>query len=220
MKVSIGFDGWLLLIGIVLSHNRISGIICIVCALVHELGHLVAARFLKIKIKELKLGFGGARIYPEEELLSYKKEFFLCIWGPVFNILFAFLSLIVLFFIYREESPSADDLITQIFMLLSGEDMSAGAVMCLSVVVSLMQAIVNLLPVESFDGGRMMVALFSSLGNADAGYRAEKCATVLSAVCLWLVSVYMLLRFGTGVGIFVFAGCIFARMISKKGNKY
>ena len=213
MKISIGFDGWLLLLETLWFNNTAAGFICVICAFVHELGHLCSARVMKIKIRELKLGFAGAKIYPSDGVISYKKEFFLCVWGPVFNILFSVICLIALYFLCKEDPPTLDEAAAGVFSLLDGSGWGIVPALFLAVVVSVLQAAVNLLPVEGLDGGRMLVCLLSQAGNASLAYRAERIVTFASSLCLWLFSTYMLLVTGSGLGIFISAICIFAKLL-------
>ena len=218
VKIDVGIDGWLLLIGIFLSENRAAGLICLICALIHELGHIFAAKLLKIKLKKLTLGFAGARIYPDDEGMSYKKEFFLCAGGPIANLCFAVIAITVALAYQKSTLLSADEVMTQALLILDGQGGEFISVLYLCAVVSLLQAAVNLLFVDGLDGGRMLVALISQFGSAQTAYRAEKICTAFSAVCLWLVSVYLLLRTGSGIGIFVSAGCMFVKMCDQDRN--
>lgn len=212
MEIRVGFDGWILLIGIFLSENRGAGLICLLCAFVHELGHIFAARLMKIKLKRLTLGFAGARIYPEDEGMSYKKEFFLCAGGPIASLCFCALTL-TLAIVYQKNALSpTHDTLAQVFLLLNGQGGNILSALYLCATVSLIQAAVNLLFVDGLDGGRMLVSLISQFGSAQTAYRAEKICTIFSAICLWLASVYLLLRTGSGIGILVSAGCMFVKM--------
>ena len=215
VKISIGVDGLLALCGVLLSNNRGACIVCGACALVHELGHICAAKAMGIRLLELRLGFAGARIYPEREGMSYKKEFFLCAWGPVFNLISAVAAVIILCFICKKNAIANDEMIVDAISFLDGSgEFGLIPALYLFISVSLLQALLNLLPVESLDGGRMMVSLISRLGNLDTAVRAQTVSTALAAVFLWTLSVYILLRTGNGIGILVSASCMFARILS------
>lgn len=220
MKIDVGIDGWLLLVGIILSENRAAGLICLICATVHELGHIFAARLMKIKLKRLTLGFAGARIYPDDEGMSYKKEFFLCAGGPIANLCFAAIVITVAFFYRKSSLLSTEAIMTQALLILDGQSGEFISALCLCATVSMLQAAVNLLFVDGLDGGRMLVALISHFGSAQAAYRAEKICTAFSAVCLWLASVYLLLRTGSGIGIFISAGCMFVKMCNSTTSPF
>lgn len=212
MKISIGIDGALLIVGVLMSGNTAAGLLCLICAAVHELGHICAAKIMGIKLRELKLGFAGARIYPQDESMSYKKEFFLCAGGPLFSIIFSFAMLAVLL-ILHVIGDMPDGVLEKAFGILNGDNADIVPAMCLAAVISLLQAAVNLLPVEGLDGGRMTVALMSHFGSVTSAGRAEKSATVLASVILWLLSVYLLIRTGNGIGLFVSSVCMFVKMV-------
>ncbi|MBQ4091308.1 MAG: hypothetical protein IJC64_03215, partial [Clostridia bacterium] len=55
------------------------------CALLHEFGHLIAARARGIEIEEIRIDFFGARICTGEGAGSYADEFILCAAGPAVN---------------------------------------------------------------------------------------------------------------------------------------
>ena len=61
----------------------------LVAVLIHEGGHLIAARCLGIPIAALHLSLPGARLVPANPLLSYRDEWLLCAAGPAANLLTA-----------------------------------------------------------------------------------------------------------------------------------
>ena len=205
MKITVGADGWAMLFFMLLLEGN-AGIICLLCAAFHELGHIFLARGLDIKLREMRLGFGGARIYTEGESLPYKKEFWLCAGGPIASLLLCVICSAALAIICQGSIEEMESL-----LLESG--VSNGLFLCAC--ISLSQAIVNLMPVASLDGGRMIVALFSRFGNMSIARAAETVSTVIAALVLWLAAVYLLLRTGNGIGIFVTAGCICARLMQR-----
>ena len=208
MKITVGADGWMMLFFMLLLEGN-AGIICLLCAAFHELGHIAFARGLDIKLREMRLGFGGARIYTESECLPYKKEFWLCAGGPIASLLLCIICSSALAIICQENIEDMETL-----LLESG--VSNGLFLCAC--ISLSQAIVNLMPVASLDGGRMIVAVFSRYGNIGIARAAETVSTVIAALVLWLTSVYLLLRTGNGIGIFVTSGCICVRLMQR--SKY
>ncbi len=220
VKIDVGIDGWLLLIGIFLSENRAAGLICLICATAHELGHIFAAKLLKIRLRRLTLGFAGARIYPDDEGMSYKKEFFLCAGGPMANLCFTAIVITIALMYQKNTQLSVETVMTQALLILDGQSGEFVSALYLCATVSLLQAAVNLLFVDGLDGGRMLVSLISQFGSAQTAHRAEKICTAFSAVCLWLVSVYLLLRTGSGIGILVSAGCMFVKMCNSTTSPF
>ena len=209
MKIRIGTDGLAMLCAVLLCEQRATGAILLCAATVHELGHLVAAKILGVRLRELRLGFAGARLYPEGDFIPYKKEIILALAGP----LSSFISSLLAFLIAVSHPSGEVSISEEIYGLLNGQSASATAYVMLFCIASLLQGILNLLPIESLDGGRALSAAVSLKFSEHAASVMRRVLTALSAVCLWLFSVYLLLRTGSGIGIFFSAICIFARFI-------
>ena len=76
-----------LLLGAVLFFDNSRGFLATTLAmLLHELGHILAARMLHIKIKRLSFDVFGAKI-TTNGVYSYGKEAWLALGGPVFSLL-------------------------------------------------------------------------------------------------------------------------------------
>lgn len=78
---------------------------------------------------------------------------------------------------------------------------------------SLVFACLNLLPVGSFDGGRMLYCLAAQAGSFALAERVLFIGTLLSVTLLWLLSVCCLIRFGFSLSLFVFAASIFVKVL-------
>ena len=105
-------------------------------AVIHECGHLFAARLLKIELRSLDIGPLGATIRTRGSLISYGCEWLLCAAGPAANL----------------ASGAAA------YMIFHGSKrFTPGGTAFGFCSVSLMLALLNLLPVEGFDGGRMLL---------------------------------------------------------------
>lgn len=219
MKISIGPDGFLAVCGVLFSNNSKAGFICLLCAMIHELGHICAAKFMSIRLREIRLGFAGARIYPADENMPYKKEFFLCACGPIFNLISALAAAVALTFLSKGESIPTSLAISDAISILDGSGEGIISALYLFISVSLLQAFLNLLPVESLDGGRMMVSAISQFGDVHTAQRAQTVSTALAAVTLWTLSVYILLRTGNGIGVLVSAACMFSKILSRELTK-
>ncbi|MBR5124673.1 MAG: hypothetical protein IKU90_06025 [Clostridia bacterium] len=164
-------------------------VMVVVAALLHELGHAVAAWGLGAPIRSLRLDLFGARM-ELGGMLSYGQEWMIAMGGPLVNLLSAVLVL-----------PHC---------LRAGFDGSGGIFLAASAVLGG----VNLLPVQSLDGGRMLHALLSLLGGARAGDMALRLTTGLFLGGLWLLSVYALLRVGQMLTLFTFSLCLLFRLVS------
>ena len=178
----------------------------IISATLHECGHLLAAKLMKIKITEIKFEFSGVRICTDERLLSYKSEFLLAAAGPFAS--FICVTLSIAYLSHFGIGIKTASLLTEAF-LFNGEYTNVGAVGVFAV-SALLQGGINLLPVSTFDGGRMLYCIIAMIFSE----RAAQCfLDVFSSMCaliLWIVALYLLIRIGSGLGIYVFATCLFA----------
>ena len=186
LKIKIGFFAILLFLSLLLSHTLFS-IASLLAALLHELGHLLAARICGIRMKEFSLGLFGAGLTPNGELYSYFDEIILCLGGPLSNFFFGSLCLIFL------RSSSSPFLLSFVFS-------------------SFAYGILNLLPIKGFDGGRMLRAFLLFFLPLDL---TEKIFSFLSFLCvfsLWSLSVYLLFRSASSLSLFIFSLSLFARI--------
>ncbi len=160
-------------------------------ALVHETGHLIAAKAMKIPVIALEIGKTGASIKICSSLISFGKEFCLCAAGPATNLVTGWAS-------------------RRIFSYPFFEWFFA---------VSVMLAAINLLPIDGFDGGRMLACLASWLFGVRAAHIATSFCSLCSLILLWIVSVYLLLRYGTSLSLFVFTLSVFYRVFIDERGK-
>ena len=193
MKIKVGFFAILLFASILITSPLFS-VASLTAAILHELGHLLAAFLLHIPMKEFSVGLFGFGLTPKNTLFSYSDEIFLCAAGPLTNLLFAFLLLPIL------KNLSSPFLLSFIF-------------------ASFAFAFLNLLPIKSFDGGRIVRALLLLRLPLSV---AEKILSVLSFLfifSLWSISVYLLLRIVSSLSLFVFSISMFVRIFLSEEQK-
>lgn len=218
-KVKLGISAMLMLVAMLLSDRTEIFVLYALSAALHECGHLLAARILGIKIREVRFDFSGIRICTEEKLTSYRNEFLLAAAGPIVNyvvitVIAAFCSL------YGVSITEATE--SCVSFLFEGRYSHMGA-LCFVALSSFLQLGINLLPIRTFDGGRMTYCLSAVLFGER---RAEQILDVFSgfsAFVLWTVALYLMLRISSGLGIYVFSVCLFLSTLKKsdlyKGQK-
>ncbi len=185
MKIKIGFFSVCTLLAWVLT-NPLYGVAALAAATLHELGHLFVARLLGISFREMSITPFGAALTPADSLGGYTDELLVAAAGPFIN-LFSVLAALP---------------------WIQGK----GELLSFFVLASLFLGILNLLPVLGFDGGRML-SCFLSRYIPEA--TAEKVLCVTSFVTLfflWSFSVYLLLRVGSSLSLFVFSCSLFCRL--------
>jgi membrane-associated protease RseP (regulator of RpoE activity) len=84
------------------------------------------------------------------------------------------------------------------------------------IAVSIMLGFLNLIPAEGFDGGRMLAVVTSSLFGPHASAKVIAFTTFSSILILWMVSIYLLIRYGTSLSLFVFTVSLFYRLFVER----
>lgn len=189
LKIRLSLSGALMIVALFLTHSYIS-IAALLASVLHEAGHIVAAKLCKIPMTELKLGIFGAALTPAQTLLSYKKEIILSLAGPLVNLLCA-LPLTVLI-----KEP---DGFCQLFLT-----------------ASLFLGFLNLLPITDFDGGRILYCLLSYKFSPDTAQKAVKTLSFLLVFTLWSLSVYLLIKLTSSLSLFIFSLSLFSKLFLTK----
>lgn len=138
-------------------------VLALLCALLHELGHLLTIFLFKIPVDEISLQIFGASIRLKGDIrISYSQEILISLSGPAANLLAA--------------------LITGLF-LYAGFNTRIMELIC---VFNIVIAIFNLLPIGSLDGGRTLECiLYRRLQYSTV----QKVTDIVSAVTIFPLSV-------------------------------
>ena len=173
---------------LIFGDNPKYAIIALSAAIIHEAGHILASHFLKMKLNSFSLKLFKANLGITLPLYSYKKELLLSLAGPAANIL----SGVIAAYIYRN--------------FQNNEYIIFGTV------ASFFLAILNLLPIKDFDGGRIFICLLAPKFNI---YVVEYVLDILSfsfVLFLWIISIYLMLKIGLSLTLFVFSSALFAKL--------
>lgn len=174
-----------IVLGLMILTDRTGiSLLTVAAALLHEVGHLLAARLLGIRTERMRLGFFGMRLDVGDRLLSFGEEWLLCAAGPLVSLVGAALA-----------------------ASLWGVWQSARFFSCASLVLGLL----NLLPIRTFDGGRMLECFLLSVVGMRATQRIMTACSFLFLFLLWATAVYFLLRVGDGLSLFCFSLSLFFR---------
>ena len=189
-KIKISFFGLLMIITLVLTHSYIS-IAAILAASLHEIGHILAAKACGIPLSELRLDIFGASLSTSTALYSYKKEIVLAAAGPTINIL---------------------------SMLLLYPKLKNSSFGLLFLSASLFLGLLNLLPIADFDGGRITRCIMCQIFSHEIAFHICEVLSLISVICLWLLSVYLLLRRSASLSLFVFSLSLFFKLFIRQKN--
>ena len=164
----------------------------LLAAALHEIGHLVAARVMHIPIGAMRFDLLGARIDVKGRILSYGEEWLLCMAGPLTSLVFSLIG-----------------------SLFWSHTRLAIAFSC----ASLLLGALNLLPIQTFDGGRMLeCALLSFTTPQKTGAILRGC-TFLFLWILWVFSAYLMIKIADGISLFFFTLTLLARFFEDRGYK-
>ena len=188
LKIKTGFFPLLLSLTLILTKPNYFPALFL-SVFIHELGHLLGAKLCRVTIKELKLGIFGAGLSPKDALISYKKEIVLCLLGPLAN----FLSILIAHMIIPR-SLLANEFFSNFLMS------------------SLALGMLNLLPVESFDGGRILSSVLHMIFSVRLCEILCKLISFIFIFLLWSLSVYLLIKVGASLTLFVFSASTFAKI--------
>ena len=198
IRSHIDFDpiSILMLLALLAEEHVSSTFILLLAALIHECGHLWIAHILHISIGSLHISMLGARLELKDPLLSYEKEWALCMAGPLFSLFFSALAAWI-------AAARPDWECVRLFS-----------------VTSYALGIVNLLPIGWLDGGRIFRALCMMLLPTHTANLLLQICSFLFLLFLWMISVYLLIRVGNSLKLFVFSLSLFFRFfLSKRGHK-
>lgn len=157
---------------------------------VHEAAHLIAALFCGERIQSVRLTSFGISLGFSNPK-SYGEEAFVAICGPMISFLFA----------------------------ATGR-FGGGAFGEQVCTFSAFLGLINLFPLPTFDGWRVLRAAISCLFGLDA---AERAAHAISMVCLfaaWVMSIYILFYSGANFALLLFCSYIFAVTVIKRDCIY
>lgn len=152
----------------------------------HELGHITLAKMQNVKIKRFKFSLLGAALETNGDI-SYKKELLIALGGPLFGALGS----IVAF-------STAKELVNAQGLQSSLEQFS---------IISLCLSMFNLIPLSSLDGAMILKCLLCQFFSLEIAVTVLRITSFFTLLCLWLFSVYFMLKLGAGLPMFVF--CLF-----------
>lgn len=185
MKIKIGFFAAALTFALILTHS-FEALACFLSAFIHEFGHIAAARISNVRFREMRLSPFGASLVPLTNLGSFSNEIFICAAGPLINLLCALITLL---------TPLRSFEFGQLFILSS-----------------FFLGILNLLPISSFDGGRILFCVIESLFSFKLAKGILCVSSFFLIFSLWTLSLYFLMKATSSLSLFVFSCSLFAKL--------
>ena len=158
-------------------------VLTLISALIHECGHIAALAFTGNFTAFPRFAVSGMRLSRKPHI-SYRDELIVIISGPLSNI--------------------ASFLFFYLLSLIFGEYFFTFALL------NLLTAISNLLPIEGYDGYKILNTLLSAYGLGARGYRVIQRISLLFVTLLTFLSLYLIMKVGSGYWIF---GIFFVSML-------
>ncbi len=196
MKIKISFFAVMLFLSLLLSSSRYA-FIPLIAAAIHELGHIVCARLLGVRLSRFELGIFGARISTECALTSYTKEIAISSAGPLSNLICADIAAII---------SKTSGVSSQVFDIFTVSSLALG--------------IINLLPIKTFDGGRIFSSFLSIFLSVSSVEIIIDICSFLSLFFIWSISLYLLLRTSASLSLFVFSLSVFSNIFISQRNNF
>ena len=192
MKIRVGADFLISLLLIFILSGFDYAAIFLLSGVIHETGHIAFLALNGVKKGEMRLGLLGAEIKADISRISYMREISVYLGGIIFNLLTCVLCLFLL-------KISFD--IRLILFFFS----------------NLLYALVNLVPIKSFDGGGALRAiLLISVPDMMLAEKISNAVSVLFSVILLVFSVVSLLKFGSNLTLVMLAAwCVYQCIPSK-----
>ena len=188
-KISFSFSSLLMLLTPAILGKLEITVAVLTAAALHELGHIAAGACLGIRLKCFSFDLLGARLHTDSRLISYGEEIVLCLAGPFVNVISAFI--LLPFFVCGYIMP---DLVSYFFAS------------------SVILGAINLLPVKSFDGGRVLDSVFHLFLPERVSSAVSGTLSFLCIFTLWCASVYLLIRVSASLSFFIFSVSVFVRL--------
>ena len=167
-------------------------VICTLTAVIHELGHSLVAGDRGYRLNKITLMPFGAIISGESSELNFKDELIIALAGPITNFLVAIV-FIAFWWIYPESYPYTE----------------------LAVSANLSMALINCIPANPLDGGRILSAFLSIKSGRKRAFLICKLLGIIFSIillCLFILSIFNTIN----ISILFFALFIFFGAISRE----
>lgn len=195
-KIKISFLLISMIVVVVLIDNSGTTIWGLIAAMIHEFGHIFAMTLRDNKPSEMDFDIFDIKIKDSNRSKnSYKDDIFILIAGPCINLSLSVL-FFVLYFIVRLD-----------FLLIPMSE-------------NLVLGILNILPIESLDGGQILYCL---LVNKIGIKKSEKIVCIISFVFLLPLAALgftILFRSKYNISLLIVSCYLMAMLILKRGRFY
>ncbi len=139
-------------------------VMLVLAILIHECGHILAARLSKAPLSAFSVGLHGFSMAFDFSALSYGKECFVILAGSVLG------------------------LISAAFALGISHNLAYFSA------VSAVMALLNLLPIRGLDGGEALSCILGNFFLPDRTFRICRAVSWVTSIAFWMAAVWIQLR--------------------------
>ena len=181
-----------MLLILIFGDDRAYSLVALAAAGIHEAGPIITGALLGIRFKTFSFNILGANLALAAPLYSYRREWLLCASGPAIN----FLTGGIAAYIYYNVLAYPEEHMYVLFFAIA----------------SFFLGTLNLLPIKNFDGGRMLICTTAPIIGINAAERLTEVLSFVFVLILWVMSLYLMLRVGASLALFVFSSALFVEM--------
>lgn len=222
IKISISPSTSFFIILLALVNDFSYLLITAASALLHELGHILAAALCKVRINKITLFPFGADIkIASDKLIPYKTDIFIKSAGITANIC-AVIGCIIYLSLASYSSSSVTIIgvqnIKNFIVSTTNENFqtthkySPTEAIEFFLVCNLGMAMVNSVPIETLDGGGVLAAILSLKTNPERVTTIMDIVSFIFILLLWIAACYFIMFFGTNFNLFIICGYLFIKL--------
>lgn len=200
-RFGVGLGTAIILILLFLADRSFISLIPVICALIHEGGHLLILRLLRVPTGRIELTLVGMEITALPMCLSKPRRAAVLAAGGLANLISGAVAHMLSLYLSGRASVG----------VCASLCVSLGVSLGFFAVCSYVLAAVNLLPIRTLDGGELLRTLFGDC----LGLRVISGAAVF---LLWLASVALLLFFGN-LSLFLLVGYLFVTLFLRDAER-
>ncbi len=145
--------------------------------LIHEGGHIIAARALGVPLQSIRGGFCGIRMKYDFSCVKPKYEIAVCMAGSFAGMFAAAIGLLI-GLAYTEGG---------VYFIVSSSALSA----------------VNMLPVRGLDGGSILMCILEASLLPDTAWKISKRISTVTSILFWIVSIWIQLKVGINLSMLI-----------------
>lgn len=183
LRIHIHFLSVFSFIALCISNDPLLSAIVLLCASLHEAAHIAAIALCGGKITDFYFHPFGAEI-KYSTTLSYRKDFIIALCGPAANLL--------LFALLSPYLRKVDDINFLFFAFCN-----------------LFLALLNLLPLRTFDGGRMLEIIYMSALPYEKALKIKGISELLSLIALSAFCIFTIIFCGYNLSLIFICAYIF-----------